>query len=514
MGTFFMGVILAIGFGYSIIDMLKLEGYEIGLFILFTLVVFFFLNGMKRKVIDNREYYLSPLYASSIANFNQQTGIRWTRKADVLSKGDVYIDNYRYNFDVKRRFSVLHELLFSKTKKMYKESLAFTRGSLIIGSMGSGKTVFINTLLLQSFYIRALIHDIKGDFVEKIYNRGNDIILNPFDKRGQVWDIFSEAENFPKIIDSFFDTLLTGVMGGNNEGNKSFFTSSAKDRFVKIFMKAHNLDLDSKEKWKIAIEMLKAYEIEVAESTQKSEKDIYSTMKLLLEYIEFIGFLVIKGAKIFTIQQFLESKNCKLFLLNNPTYSEFLTPYFSAFIDSFTKIFMAKMPETKEDFTLLMLDEYLSFLPLLNEQTKTILHTLIRSKGGLLVPAIQYLPEHKNLRQQLLNSAENMYIFQTSDIATVQAIKDLIGKVEYRTESENETLKSTNKSYSTTIQYLLGDNTLKEIGKKYEHITFVQSNQNLYLGYTPMTEQEKINSPFVEGYYKKFINLKFKREAE
>lgn len=235
-------------------------------------------------------------------------------------------------------------------------------------------------------------------------------------------------------------------------------------------------------------------------------------MKLLIEYLEYINYLIQNGTKTFTISRFLRS-NKKLFLLNNPTYSEFLTPYFSAFIDSFTKIFMAEMPDTKEDFTFFLLDEYLSLLPLLSEDTKNILHTLVRSRGGCMMPGIQYLPEDKKLRQQLLNSAENIYLFQTSDSSTASEIKEIFGKAEYSSENRSESHNRDSgyqNSYTTSSEYLLTDNILKEIGRDYSHITFTQSSQQLYRGYTKLLKKEKKNKAFEVGKFTQFIQDKYK----
>jgi len=514
MSKFLMSLMIMSVFTFGLVKMLHLQGNQIGLFFFFSLIVVWFFSGFSRKIRNNREYEKSPNSSGSYPNFSNQTaGIEWTKKKHLKSdkKDSVYIDEFTYSWETFKRFNLLHRLVFnSRTKNMYKEALAFTRGSLFIGSQGSGKTETINSLLMQKWYNRSIIHDFKGDFTEHCYDR-RDIILNPFDKRGMIWDIFEESKKYPKIADSFFQSLLGGILG-SSEQNKNFFTSSAKERFIKIFMEIQVQELSNKEKWQLFIKKIGIYFQEVEELNQKSEKDIVSTMKLLVEYLEYMNYLIQNGTKTFTISKFLRS-NKKLFLLNNPTYSEFLTPYFSAFIDSFTKIFMAEMSETKDNLTLFLLDEYLSLLPLLSEESKTILHTLIRSKGGCMMPAIQYLPEDKKLKQQLLNSAENIYLFQTSDTSTAKEIKDIFGEVVYSSENRSESNNRDSgyqNSYSTAREYLLTDEILKEIGNDYSHITFTQSNQQLYKGYTKLLKRENKNKPFVMGSYIEFIEDKYK----
>lgn len=505
MSKFFLILIIVGLLGFVGSRIFHMEGYLVAFMSVFGVLLAYFFNGYGKEERNNREYEGSPLNSGSYANFiNQSAGIAWTQKKHLDSEKDgVYIDEFIFSWEALKRFNLLQRLVFNTQKKeMFFAPLTFVRGSLIIGGMGSGKTEFLNSLLDQKFYMRAIIHDIKGDFVEKFYMR-KDIILNPFDRRGTIWDIFEEAKKYPKIADSFFQTLLNGVLGGGSQ-NSNFFTSSAKERFVKIFNTIQVQELDNKEKWSLFIQKIDLYFQEVQELNQKSEKDVVSTMKLLVEYFEYMNYLIQNGAKTFTITHFLKS-NKKLFLLNNPTYSDFLTPYFSAFIDSFSKIFMAEMVETKTNLTLFLFDEYLSFLPLLTEDTKTILHTLVRSRGGCLMPAIHYLPEDKKLRQNLLNSAENIFLFQTSDTATTAEIKEIIGKAEYSAQNRSEDTTS----YTTAREYLLTDNIVKEIGDDYSHITFCQSSQQLYRGYTRLTKKEKRHKAFEVGKFNDFINHKY-----
>lgn len=121
------------------------------------------------------------------------------------------------------------------------------------------------------------------------------------------------------------------------------------------------------------------------------------------------------------------------------------------------------------------------------------------------MPAIQYLPEDKKLRQNLLNSAENIFLFQTDDTSTTAEIKEIIGKAEYSAQNRSEDITS----YTTAREYLLTDNIVKEIGGDYSHITFCQSSQQLYRGYTRLTQKEKRHKAFEVGKFNDFITNKY-----
>ncbi len=73
-----------------------------------------------------------------------------------------------------------------------------TRHVAMLGTTGSGKTTGLRQLLdaTEARGDAALIYDTSGDFIAHHYNpaRG-DIILNPFDKRGAFWDLFTEIKH-------------------------------------------------------------------------------------------------------------------------------------------------------------------------------------------------------------------------------------------------------------------------------------------------------------------------------
>lgn len=66
-----------------------------------------------------------------------------------------------------------------------------TRGTFIVGGIGSGKTVILTELLEQHFQRkrRMLIYDVKGDFTQMFIHRPNCRLLCPWDERSVLWDI-------------------------------------------------------------------------------------------------------------------------------------------------------------------------------------------------------------------------------------------------------------------------------------------------------------------------------------
>lgn len=467
---------------------------------------YFIYSLFSKDIINNREYFHNPFSASSFANYVHLTsGIKWSKSSNIKNlKNGIIVNKYKFDWSVKKYFSSLFGFFINRLEKdIIINPSALKKGSLVIGQMGSGKTVFLNNLLHQKFYKRAIIHDIKGDYCQKLYKQGKDVILNPFDKRGQLWDIFLEAKIYPQIIKPFFNNLIIGVMGKE----KNFFTASASSRYINIFYNVLAKKLDSKESWQLFIDDINKFFKEVQEDTQqKSEKDVVSTMKLIIEFFEYQNYLIQNNTKTFTINKFLKRKDSKLFLLNKQSYGTFLNPYFAGFISAFTNIFMDTTKDDTDELTLFLIDEYLTFLPILDESTLTTIHTLIRSKGGCLFPAVQYVPDYnKELLQKLMNSVDHLFIFQTADISTSKMINELIGKVEYETVNTSFSNGDKNTSIATQRNELLSDDILKGLGKDFSHISFMPSRKLLYKGYTRLLKLENKNDAFIEADFKDYL---------
>lgn len=78
----------------------------------------------------------------------------------------------------------------------------------VSGAVGSGKSVVVKDVLKDCRRIgkRALVFDSTGEFIEKFYRPGIDIILNPFDERSPPWTAWNEARkiyDYANISESF-----------------------------------------------------------------------------------------------------------------------------------------------------------------------------------------------------------------------------------------------------------------------------------------------------------------------
>ncbi len=458
------------------------------------------------RVINDRMYFYRSSAMGSYPNFFGQTeGNRWTSSfivKNALKKGNLFLDQFRFDLSVKKRFK-----FFSYTK-MYSDFDCYITpydltqgGGIVFGGMGSGKTEFYHSIISQNVFERILAYTNKGDFVQKHYRQHKDIILNPYDARSHMWNPFEEAETSPFVIGVFMTNLFNAIAGDQ----KDFFSAGSQDRYMQLFnhIQFNNPLLSAKEKFDLFIKSLKEYFEAPQTQSRTSEADIVSTMKLSFEFLDYMNFCIQNGSPTFTINNYLKHKKCRLFLLAREDQKSKLTPFFSAFIAAFTSV-MLSQEDQKESFTLFALDEYLTFARNMDDDTLEGLHTGIRSKGGALLPGVQFFPENHSangLTQRILNSARYWFLFQGIDEYTLDKINNTIGIVRYKKEQfkDKHSDRFDSKDYATEESSLLNKSMFQSLAQKFEHITFLPGKKLLYKGYTPKLDLKNKNEPFIQS---------------
>jgi len=451
-------------------------------------------------------------------------GYIWTpvnilkKKFKKEDKKTVFIDNFSFDEDFAEKSGVSkRRIKIIERTELYFDPLKMTQGILLIGKMGAGKTEMIIKIINQKFYNRAVIHQVKaGDFAET-FLRKRDMLFSPYDKRGYLWDILNEDEG---IIKTFFENYANAVQG---DGKKDFFSAAANRLYnemaIKIRTKYKNES--SAKKWLLLIKAVKDLFAEMEGGSQNSKKDIKSTMEAILEPLEIMAFkMQDPKQKSFIIKDFFAKKNqTRLILDNIPEYEKSLTPLFTAFTACMSQIHTS-LPDSKTDFTLYALDEYLSMLSIMDEASKKRLHTLIRSKAGILMPGIQYVPiDDKKLQQLLTSSAYAWFFFSGIDNETINLLRNTIGDTEYSYQEESTSRDSKGKksrSYSTKHEKtnLIYNLLINGLGDEYSHITYLPNHTMLYKGYSPQANLKKIAKKSVPVDLDEFYKLKYIKDNE
>ena len=105
-----------------------------------------------------------------------------------------------------------------------------TRHFMISGSTGSGKTNLFHNILpqVEQKQHSAIVIDQTGEMIAKYYNpeRG-DIIFNPFDKRGAMWDFWTDCET-KEDLETFSSLLFGFNRRSTGMNNDPFWERSAE----------------------------------------------------------------------------------------------------------------------------------------------------------------------------------------------------------------------------------------------------------------------------------------------
>jgi hypothetical protein len=116
-----------------------------------------------------------------------------------------------------------------------------TKGTLILGDSGTGKTVLLHQIIecARSPERRepGICYDPASEFVQSHYRHGKDFILNPFDERFPNWELCNEVRtvaDLDLIAESFFPSRFT------RDPQSKFFNSAAQDIFKLVLAKKYN----------------------------------------------------------------------------------------------------------------------------------------------------------------------------------------------------------------------------------------------------------------------------------
>jgi len=471
-----------------------------------------FYENDKSDILNKKNIHKTDNITSFPNEQEQESGYSFSTIKSIkdFSKPGITINNFSFYPSMEKYVKNKTLLEEAKETTIDVPLLNFTKTFMVLGAMGSGKTEFFHSILNQDGFKRKIIHDIKGDFVEKWYDPKKDFIFNPYDTRGLNWDIWEELKENTALFESFIGNLME-----SQAEEKDFFTSSAKRLIIDFFMKVNYTkgDATSEEKWKYLNVEIENYKKEGKDD--KTKNSIYQTMELVIELFIYMAWHSKQNKKSFTIKDFLRGDGT-LFLLNNSSVSTKLTPLFTGFISLFTEILLSQS-DTKENLTLILLDEYISMQ--FEKQTRLKLLTQVRSKGGCLMLGLQYLPKHDKEHQQLLDSSSyGKLIFKLNDNETVSHIIESMGEITYVSSSKSDTSSTNNSggipsggsigkstSYSEKNKRLLSAEHLQSM-PEYSHLSIFPSSKILYLGYTQQVNLIVKNKNFdmlnQDDYYK------------
>lgn len=321
---------------------------------------------------------------------------------------------------------------------------AEVKHALIIGRPGVGKTVCMSRMLEKIIERgdRAIIHDFKGDYLQKFYRPDIDIIFNPLDARSHYWNFFNEIDS-PVDVDAVGYALIPDAKG---QGMDPFWNNAARDVFTGVvnhlimedrttYDSLHLLLTSPSDIIGKALKRTPGSEAGATAIADPESKQTGSIMSVLTQYTKIFAYMLeslnpAEGRKSFTINDWLDDpKGGNIYITNYSTLQDTLAPILTLMIDLMGRKLLS-LPDSSARRIFFMLDE---FGALQRMQTITRLLTLARSKGGGVFLGIQdlgqidkiYGREHK---QTIVNACGSNIVFSVADADTAETLSKKYGE--------------------------------------------------------------------------------------
>ena len=499
--------------------------------------------SVKHQALENRDYTNIENVASYPNPISQSRGYKFSTLLQmkffeidkkVSNKQLIHIDNYAFypqtvNRTTMRKNPLLKDTLANSVKISF-ETLDLAKQLMILGGMGSGKTVTINYIIEQvhkakfTNYKAIAFNDIKGDFSKDFYREDKDIIVNLYDKRATVWCPFLEMKHNIEAGTSFINNLFESLQGSD----KDFFSASAKQKTAQWLQESYFATDSNIEAWELFFNKIKIYEDDIKKRDDKTGQSILATIQIALEILTIMHYqIVIEKRKTFTFNDFVKMEDVQLFFANNKQFEAKLTPYLNGLTATYVNTIMSK-EDTKEHLILNVFDEFLTMK--IDDATRKTLLTATRSKGFCNLLVAQYLINDEKLIQDLDSSRYALIVFNINDDFTLEKVSKKIAEAEYlQTSSSDGQEKQTstdtsgggdgavasivsgmislkpkdNMSYSLSNTKVILEQQLQSM-PKFHHLTFIPSEETKVISGIDANRYFKL---MVFGYEKLMRNI-------
>ncbi len=322
-----------------------------------------------------------------------------------------------------------------------------------VGKPGAGKTNFFNYVisLIRKRKQKIIIHDYKGDYVEKFFDESRDKIFNPLDARSIGWCVFNDCDTVMDI-EAFAWALIPAPVTG-----EPFWNNAARDIFTGVLYYCyHNNMRTNKDIWQtLNLPNCVLYAIlrktpgaepgakHLEDPDGRTALNIVSNLMTFVKPFEYMQFMT--GD--FSISKWVanESESSTIFITNYANLQHTLSPIISLFIQTVGKVLLSQSDDYKRRL-FFILDEF-GQLP--NMMTIKNMMTASRSKGGSVFIGVQDIGQidqlyKKDTRTTILNSASNRIVFNCKDGDTAEFFSNDIGDIEYYEDNTSNSLGSGN----------------------------------------------------------------------
>jgi type IV conjugative transfer system coupling protein TraD len=310
--------------------------------------------------------------------------------------------------------------------------------TLVIGTTGVGKTVLISDLVeqIRARGDKAIIYDKKCDYIKWFYDPSRDFILNPFDTRGEKWNLVKEIENIAHI-----KSIAESFIPDRSTYGEKMWDEAARLAFSGILEKLVCTENDITNEQ--IVDLLLKQDVEAVSKLVKgtyaqgtidpnSPKTAASVIFVLATHFNSLRLTRGSFKESFSIKKWIQNKDRDsiLFISSEETLSGELAPLQTAWFEiAITGILSSKDGRAK---TWVILDE-LPTLHKIPSLSKAL--SVSRSYGGCFVLGMQNISQvreiyGKNITESISSDCNTRAMFKVNDPGTAAWISKNIGEVE------------------------------------------------------------------------------------
>lgn len=341
-----------------------------------------------------------------------------------------------------------------------------TKHLMICGATGSGKTnLIIRTINAQASYpkniavgAKFVIHDLKPDYIQKIYNADEDLIYNVSDQRSIYFNFFDylcdeNGDLDEKAIINICDTIIP-----NSDSKDESWNTLARNVLKSIITYCMISDNRTLEYAKKMIQMpadklIEAFStmeglesgIQALSGGDNTRGSVMTTLSSHSSYFVGLNEQCHANKQRFNIREWINNgKVGKLFIINDIANQAFNAPKISVFISTIIKEIYA-MGENINRRVYFYLDEFGSI-----NKIPEISRGLVvsRSFGLSIIIATQDIGRvdevyGKNLRQSIFNALTTKIIMRQTDPDGSEFFSKMIGEKEIEQASSSASIGTT-----------------------------------------------------------------------
>lgn len=402
----------------------------------------------------------------------QKTGERFQRGAQIYKIS--YVRKLIKKFNKQNKYKAYN--IAGMPYPAYGEM----QHSLIIGANGTGKTALISDIVEQ-IRIRgdkAIIYDKKCDYLQWFYDTKLDFILNPFDQRGQDWNLLNEITHIGHIksIAQAFIPKKSFYAEGNEIWDEAarITLSAILEKFMneqKHYTNQAIIQAILQQDLKTVTKLVKNTYAQHTLSLD-SPKTASSVLFVLASHLNSLRLINGNKETSFSIKQWLENKNRNsiLFITSQENFTSELIPLQAVWFEIIINHLLSG-PQNNQQKTWIILDE----LPTIQKIPSLAKGLAVsRSYGGCFVLGMQNIAQMKeiyghNMTQDISSECNTRCMFKTNDPDTAKWMSANIGETEIKEFKEGLSYgASTMKDGVNVNSY----NTLKSllIASEFQHL--------------------------------------------